>query len=124
VCEIEEYSIYTYDENGREREYLITDMEKFLESQESLDKLLDELESRVGFQKDLKYGLENNFMGCYDEKTNFDSSEEEIEYLGMAIESNLKVIQKVREYLGLNPEPNIKPSILTIEFLKRNARYN
>ena len=126
MCDIakEEYTIYTHDELGFEREFGITDMESFLDSQENLSTLVTEMESKVAFQRDLLYGIQNNFIACCDEQTGEDQSEEQIEYLGRAIESNLRVVRKIREYLGMNPEPDIKPSILTTEFLKSKAKFN
>lgn len=125
MCDVKKgYTIYTHDEFGHELEFEISDMKSFLDSQENLPTLLDELESKVAFQIDLKYGLENNLVGCYDKNSKINNSEEQIEYLGIAISSNIEVIEKIREYLGLNPEPNIKPSMLTTEFRKANARNN
>jgi hypothetical protein len=112
----EKFTIYTHDEFGRDLEFEIVDMKKFLESQENLSTLLDEIESKVAFQKDLKYGLEHDLIEC--------SSKQQIEYLSIAIESNVRVIREIRTYLGLNPEPDIKPSVLTTEFRKAKARYN
>ena len=99
-------------------------MKNFLESEENLGELVTELEEKVAFQKDLLYGISNNFVGCSDEETGEDQSELQIEYLERAVEGNLSVIRRVREYLGMNPEPDIGPSILTTEFLKSKAKYN
>ena len=120
----EEYVVYTHDEYGVDREFVISDIEQFFKNQENLPKFVEEMQEKLGLQKDLKYGIENNFLVCNDKETGEDISEMQLEYLGTAIESNIKVIRKAREFLGMSPEPEPKPSKLSFEFMKRNRNFN
>jgi len=120
----EEYVVYTHDEYGVDREFVISDIEQFFKNQENLPKFVEEMQEKLGLQKDLKYGIENNFLVCNDKETGEDISEMQLEYLGVAIESNIKVIRKAREFLGMSPEPEPKPSKLSFEFMKRNRNFN
>ena len=120
----EEYVVYTHDEYGVDREFVISDIEQFFKNQENLPKFVEEMQEKLGLQKDLKYGIENNFLVCNDKETGEDISEMQLEYLGVAIESNIKVIRKAREFLGMSPEPEPKPSKLSFEFMKKNRNFN
>ncbi len=120
----DEFIIFTHDETGREVEFAITNIENFLNSQENLPEFIKEMEKKVGFQRDLKYGIENKILNCNDRNTGEDISEREAEYLENAIFNNLKVIRKAREFLGMSPEPEIGKSDLKSSFLKSKAGMN
>jgi hypothetical protein len=129
VDEGDEYTIYTHDENKKEIEFNITDINTFLDNQEDPGRLLTELELKVAFFQNLKYGIKSGKLRCFDTESSdsvesFEAKEEYLKYLEKAIPSNLRVICKIREYLGMDPEPDIKPSILTTEFMKSQRNLN
>jgi len=99
------YEIYTHDENGQDLEFEIADMDGFLKNTSDLDKLIKELESKVAFQRSLKYAVDRDMVQCFDWKTGENITSMDTDYLQTAISANLRTITRIRTHLGWDPEP-------------------
>jgi len=105
--ENEVFEIYTHNEYGEETEFEIRDMEGFLANSKDLDKLVKELESKVAFQRDLKYAVDHDMVQCFDSATGENLTSMDTDYLQSAITANLRTITRIRTHLGWDPEPVI-----------------
>ena len=124
--ENEVFEIYTHNEHGEETEFEIRDMDGFLANNSKyLDKLVKELESKVAFQRDLKYAVDHDMVQCFDSATGENLTSMDTDYLQSAITANLRTITRIRTHLGWDPEPVIaNDTAMRLEYYKSKREMN
>ena len=124
--ENEVFEIYTHNEHGEETEFEIRDMDGFLANNSKyLDKLVKELESKVAFQRDLKYAVDHDMVQCFDSATGENLTSMDTDYLQSAITANLRTITRIRTHLGWDPEPVIaNDTAIRMEHYKSKREMN
>lgn len=124
--ENEVFEIYTHNEHGEETEFEIRDMDGFLANNSKyLDKLVKELESKVAFQRDLKYAVDHDMVQCFNSATGENLTSMDTDYLQSAITANLRTITRIRTHLGWEPEPVIaNDTAMRLEYYKSKREMN